>query len=68
MLELNQLHIVDPNEINAILRLSDYGRLGGYIFRVIGPPDGIILAKGKYIIAALRKRSVAANIRISPLT
>ena len=29
MLELQQLHIVDRNEINAILRLSDYGRLGG---------------------------------------
>ena len=56
MLELNQLHIVDPNEINAILRLSDYGRLGGYIFRVIGSTRwSTILAKGKYIIAALRK-------------
>ena len=56
MLELQQLHIVDRNEINAILRLSDYGRLGGYIFRVIGSTRwSTILAKGKYIIAALRK-------------
>ena len=44
------------SEINAILRLSDYGRLGGYIFRVIGSTRwSTILAKGKYIIAALRK-------------
>lgn len=56
MLELNQLHIVDKNEINAILRLSDYGRLGSYVFKVIGSTRwSTVMAKGKYIIAALRK-------------
>lgn len=56
MLELQQLHIVDRGEINAILRLSDFGRLGGYVFKVIGTTRwSTILAKGKYIIAALRK-------------
>lgn len=56
MLGLNQLNIVDCGEINAILRLSDYGRLGGYVFKVISSTRwSTILAKGKYIIAALRK-------------
>lgn len=56
MLELRQLHIVDPDEIKAILRLSDYGRLGSYVFRIINSTRwSTILAKGKYIIAALRK-------------
>lgn len=56
MLELQQLYIVDQDEIKAILKLSDYGRLGGYVFRVIGSTRwSTILAKGKYIIAALRK-------------
>lgn len=56
MLMLNQLHIVDPDEIRAILKLSDYGRLGGYVFRIICATRwSNILAKGKYIIAALRK-------------
>lgn len=56
ILELKQLHIVDPDEIKAILRLSDYGRLGSYVFRIINSTRwSAILAKGKYIIAALRK-------------
>ena len=56
MLELQQLHIVDRNEINAILRLSDYGRLGGYVFKIISSTRwSAVLAKGKYVIAALRK-------------
>ena len=56
MLELQQLHIVDRNEINAILRLSDYGRLGGYVFKIISSTRwSTVLAKGKYVIAALRK-------------
>ena len=56
MLELQQLHIVDRNEINAILRLSDYGRLGGYEFKIISSTRwSTVLAKGKYVIAALRK-------------
>ena len=54
--ELQQLHIVDRNEINAILRLSDYGRLGGYVFKIISSTRwSTVLAKGKYVIAALRK-------------
>ena len=56
MLELQQLHIVNRNEINAILRLSDYGRLGGYAFKIISSTRwSTVLAKGKYVIAALRK-------------
>ena len=56
MLELQQLHIVNRNEINAILRLSDYGRLGGYVFKIISSTRwSTVLAKGKYVIAALRK-------------
>ena len=56
MLELQQLHIVDRNEINAILRLSDYGRPGGYVFKIISSTRwSTVLAKGKYVIAALRK-------------
>ena len=56
MLELQQLHIVDRNEINAILWLSDYGRLGGYVFKIISSTRwSTVLAKGKYVIAALRK-------------
>ena len=56
MLELQQLHIVDRNEINAILRLSDCGRLGGYVFKIISSTRwSTVLAKGKYVIAALRK-------------
>ena len=56
MLELQQLHIVDRNEINAILRLSDYGILGGDVFKIISSTRwSTVLAKGKYVIAALRK-------------
>ena len=56
MLELQQLHIVNRNEINAILRLSDYGRLGGNVFKIISSTRwSTVLAKGKYVIAALRK-------------
>lgn len=56
MLELKQLHIADPDEIRAILKLSDYGRLGSYVFKIINSTRwSCILAKGKYIIAALRK-------------
>lgn len=56
ILELKQLHIVDRDELKAILKLSDYGRLGGYVFKVIGSTRwSTVMAKGKYIIAALRK-------------
>ena len=56
MLELQQLHIVNRNEINAILRLSAYGRLGGYVLKIISSTRwSTVFAKGKYVIAALRK-------------
>lgn len=58
-LELKQLHIVDPDEIRAILKLSDYGRLGSYVFKIINSTRwSCILAKGKYIIAALFKELI----------
>ena len=69
MLELNQLHIVDPNEINAILRLSDYGRLGGYIFRVIGSTRWRqSWQKGNTSLRHCEKEAFRKQLRISPLT
>lgn len=60
---LQQMRITDSGEINAILRLSDYGRLKGYVWQVIHATRwGEVAAKGKYLIAALvkeRKRKSA---------
>lgn len=56
MLTLQQMRITDINEINAILRLSDYGRLRGYVWKVIHyTPWKNVAAKGRYLIAALVK-------------
>lgn len=53
---LKQMRITNPGEVNAILRLSDYGRLKGYVWQVIHSTRwNEIAAKGKYLIAALAK-------------
>lgn len=58
-LKLKQLHLVDPDEVRVILKLSDYGRLGSYVFKIINSTRwSCILAKGKHIIAALRKERI----------
>ena len=56
MLTLRQLRIIDPADVQAILRLSDYGRLGGHVWKVIhGTRWKEVSARGKYLIAALAK-------------
>lgn len=56
MFTLQQMRIINPEEVNAILRLSDYGRLKGYVWQVIHSTRwSDIVAKGKYLIAALVK-------------
>ena len=56
MFTLKDMRIQNPEEVNAILRLSDYGRLRGYVWQVIhGTRWSEVAAKGKYLIAALVK-------------
>ena len=53
---LKRLGITEAGEVNAILRLSDYGRKGTRVWQLIannGWSD--IGAKGRYLIAALNK-------------
>lgn len=53
---LRDMRIQNPEEVNAILRLSDYGKLRGYVWQVIhGTRWSEVAAKGKYLIAALVK-------------
>lgn len=59
---LKQMHITNPGEVNAILRLSDYGRLKGYVWQVIHSTRwSEIVAKGKYLVAALAKEKRKAG-------
>ncbi len=56
LLTLQQKRITDPAEVSAILRLSDYGRLGGHVWKVLHSTRWKdINARGKYLIAALAK-------------
>lgn len=56
LLTLQQKRITDPTEVSAILRLSDYGRLGGHVWKVLHSTRWKdINARGKYLIAALAK-------------
>lgn len=56
LLTLQQKRITDPAEVAAILRLSDYGRLGGHVWKVLHSTRWKdINARGKYLIAALTK-------------
>lgn len=56
LLSLNELHINDPDDIKAILKLSDYGRLGNGVWKIIHNTRwSVVLNNGKYIIGALNK-------------
>ena len=53
---LQRLGINEVNEVNAILRLSDYGRKGTTVWRLIANTCwSDIGAKGRYLIASLNK-------------
>ena len=53
---LKRLGINEVSEVNAILRLSDYGRKGTTVWRLIANTCwNDIGAKGRYLIAALNK-------------
>ena len=53
---LQRLGINEVSEVNAILRLSDYGRKGTTVWRLIANTCwSDIGAKGKYLIAALNR-------------
>ena len=53
---LQRLGINEVNEVNAILRLSDYGRKGTTVWRLIANTCwSDIGAKGRYLITALNK-------------
>lgn len=62
LLTLQQKRITDPAEVSAILRLSDYGRLGGHVWKVLHSTRWKdINARGKYLIAALAKEKHPSN-------
>ena len=53
---LKRLGITEAGEVNAILRLSDYGRKGTTVWRLIANTCwSDIGAKGRYLIAALNR-------------
>ena len=53
---LKRLSVTDTGEVNSILRLSDYGRKGTTVWRLIANTCwSDIGAKGRYLIAALNK-------------
>ena len=56
---LKRLGITEAGEVNAILRLSDYGRKGTRVWQLIANTCwSDIGAKGRYLIAALNKASI----------
>lgn len=53
---LKRLSVTDTGEVNSILRLSDYGRKGTTVWKLIANTCwSDIGAKGRYLIAALNK-------------
>ena len=53
---LKRLSITDTGEVNSILRLSDYGRKGTTVWKLIANTCwSDIGAKGRYLVAALNK-------------
>ena len=53
---LKRLSVTDTGEVNSILRLSDYGRKGTTVWRLIANTCwSDIGAKGRYLITALNK-------------
>ena len=56
LLSLDELHIKDPDDIKAILKLSDYGRLGNEVWKIIHNTKwSVVNSNGKYLIGALSK-------------
>lgn len=56
LLSLQQLHITDREEIKKILRLSDYGRLGGVFWKIYHDTNwSRVNCKGGYLISVLVK-------------
>lgn len=54
---LEKLHILQPEQVNAILRLSDYGRKGTLIWMLLANTDwGHINVPASYIITSLTKQ------------
>ena len=63
MLNLKKLYITDQEEIRKILKLSDYGRLGSYVWKIFnGTNWSRVNSKGGYIISVLarEKRSTGS--------
>lgn len=57
MERLQQLKVTNPQEINAIAQLSDYGRMGTKIWRILYRTEWhSIKAPGRFLIAGLKKR------------
>ncbi|MCS2441840.1 hypothetical protein NXX09_15090 [Bacteroides uniformis] len=57
MLNLEKLYITDREEIRKILKLSDYGRLGNYVWKIFnGTNWSKVNSKGGYIISVIGKR------------
>ena len=55
---LESLGIQEPREMKTILRLSDYGRLGGVVWKLLYHTKwGKIQQPGKFLIAGIRKES-----------
>ena len=55
-LSLQNLHITDSQEIQKILKLSDYGRLGGCIWKIIHNTNwSKVNSRGGYLISILAK-------------
>ena len=53
---LKRLSVTDTGEVNSILRLSDYGRKGTTVWKLIANTCwSDIGAKGRYLVAALNK-------------
>ena len=53
---LKRLNITDTGEVNSILRLSDYGRKGTTVWKlIVNTCWSDIGAKGRYLVAALNK-------------
>lgn len=56
LLALEGLHIDDANEVKAIMKLSDHGRLGNVVWKIIhGTKWSMVNNNGKYLIGALSK-------------
>ncbi|NDV83825.1 Lin1244/Lin1753 domain-containing protein [Bacteroides sp. 51] len=56
MERLQQLKVNNPQEVNAILQLSDYGRMGTKVWSMLYHTEwNSIKAPGRFLIAGLRK-------------